>query len=205
MNGTATAPITLNQTQQVAPVKISKGNPDNDTLRPNTVQALIRRDLVEIDPDGLLTVTERGHAFLDAQEADEELKSEGTTSTEDKGAKDAEKPATGRKRALGSDGAPEAHCAAVARRVREDQGLRQVAGQDPRYRREGVRRQRVDPGRPRRDRHPDRLLRHDLGRHRRGPRSTPCSRCVHPPRGVLPPAQGHRRREGARDPLIRLE
>jgi hypothetical protein len=101
---TTTATVTLNATQHAALVKVSKGNPADDTLRPSTVQALIRRDLVEIDPDGLLSLTKGGHAFLDAKDTSQEPRGTRMTPTKDKGARVSEKPATGRKRALGSDG-----------------------------------------------------------------------------------------------------
>lgn len=77
MSNTTIAVVSINATQHVALAKISKGNPADDTLRPGTVQAFIRRDLVEIDPDGVLTLTEVGHAFLGTQDAAQEPKGKG--------------------------------------------------------------------------------------------------------------------------------
>ena len=57
--------ITLTAPQQVAFEQIANGDEEARHIAKGTVRALIRRGLVEVDPDGLLTLTEDGHARVD--------------------------------------------------------------------------------------------------------------------------------------------
>ena len=71
IDNTMTDMITLTAPQQVAFEQIANGDEEARTIAKGTMRALIRRGLVEVDPDGLLTLSEDGHARVDQTGAEQ--------------------------------------------------------------------------------------------------------------------------------------